>query len=170
MNSWLFIYRGDIMKRIFIAIFTFISLFLVLFQMNQDYVPIANHPLILQAEIKGEVQHPGVYEISEKETLEDLIEKAGGCLKEADCSSLSMLSRITHQQVVVIPKIKQQSKISLNNATLEELMTLKNIGESRALQIIEYRKQHSFKKIEEIMEIKGIGPKTFEKIKSQLAL
>jgi len=49
-------------------------------------------------------------------------------------------------------------------------MTLNGIGETKASRIIEYRKEHSFQSIEEIMNVKGIGPKIFEKIKEQIAL
>ncbi len=61
-------------------------------------------------------------------------------------------------------------KISLNNASLDELMTLDGIGEKKAQAIIEYRKKHSFKSIEEILEIDGIGTVTYEKIKDRLTI
>lgn len=154
------------MRYILILVF-FLLLF---FQLNPQSNVLIDSPLTLQAEIKGEVLHPGVYEISENETVEMLIEKAGGVLEKADCSSLALLSKVKHQQVIVIPQIQEKKKISLNSASLEELMTLPNIGEAKAQRILEYRKLHSFQSIEEIMEIKGIGPKTFEKMKDQLAL
>ncbi len=62
-------------------------------------------------------------------------------------------------------------KVSLNNATKEELMTLTGIGESKALDIISYRTENNgFKSIEEIMNISGIGEKAYEKIKDNLTL
>lgn len=124
----------------------------------------------LQAEIKGEVKEPGIYEINQEETLQELIERAGGLKEEADSSSLSLQKRIIHQEVIVIPKKKEEVKISLNSSSKEELMTLKGIGEKMAQRIIDYRLNKSFQSIEEIMEVKGIGPKMFNKIKDQLAL
>ena len=61
-------------------------------------------------------------------------------------------------------------KISLNKATLEQLLTLKGIGETKAKAIIEYRNKTPFKSIEEITNVKGIGKSTFEKIKDRLTI
>ena len=66
--------------------------------------------------------------------------------------------------------IIESKKISLNNASKEELMTLSGIGESKALAIIEYRKTHRFTTIEEIMNVKGIGNSIYEKIKDNLSI
>ena len=63
------------------------------------------------------------------------------------------------------------SKISLNNASIDELMTLDGIGEKKAQAIIEYRnKNGGFKSIEEILEVDGIGSATYEKIKDRLTI
>ena len=122
------------------------------------------------AEIRGEVNSPGVYEIDADETLEDLIEKAGGLSKQADIRSLSLLRPIRHCDVIIIPAVENIKKISINSASLEELMTLKGIGQSKAYRIIEYRNEHNFQSVEELMNVKGIGPKIFEKIKDHIAL
>lgn len=67
-------------------------------------------------------------------------------------------------------EIITSTKISLNKATKEELMTLSGIGEAKALAIIEYRKTKRFESIEEIMNIKGIGKSIYEKIKNDISI
>ena len=62
------------------------------------------------------------------------------------------------------------AKVDINNASIKELTTLKGIGITKAKSIIEYRKKHKFKKVEEIMNVKGIGKKTFEKIKNEISV
>ncbi len=54
----------------------------------------------------------------------------------------------------------EQTPIDLNTATAEQLMTLKGVGKKKAQAIITYREQHNgFQRIEELDEVKGIGPK-----------
>jgi len=60
------------------------------------------------------------------------------------------------------------AKININTATMQELHSLKGIGHTKALAIMEYRKKHPFQKIEDIMKVKGIGKKTFDKIKDEI--
>lgn len=62
-------------------------------------------------------------------------------------------------------------KISLNNATLEELMTLTGIGEAKAKNIIEYREKNGgFKEVEELKKVTGIGDALFDKVKENITL
>lgn len=59
--------------------------------------------------------------------------------------------------------------ININTATKEILITLPGVGESTAEKIIKYREAHNwFKKIENIMKVKGIGKKKFEKLKDYI--
>lgn len=61
------------------------------------------------------------------------------------------------------------SKISINTGTLEELMTLPGIGESKAKDIINYRESNGpFNTIEDITKVTGIGESIFAKIKENI--
>ena len=63
------------------------------------------------------------------------------------------------------------NKISLNQASLEQLQELTGVGLKKAEAIIAYRQKNGkFKNIEEIQQVKGIGPALFAKNKARLAL
>ena len=62
-------------------------------------------------------------------------------------------------------------KIDLNTATIEDFSKLKGVGKTYAERIVNYREQNGpFKKIDDILLVKGIGEKTFEAIKDQLTI
>jgi competence protein ComEA len=61
--------------------------------------------------------------------------------------------------------------VNLNTATTAELETLPGVGAKMAARIIEYRqKKGPFKKVEELMNVQGIGEKNFLKLKPQLTV
>lgn len=65
----------------------------------------------------------------------------------------------------------EKATLNLNAATLDQLETLPGIGRKVAERIVEYRtKNGGFKKIEELMNVKGIGEKSFLKIKPLIAI
>ena len=66
---------------------------------------------------------------------------------------------------------KPATTVNLNTATSAELETLPGVGAKMAARIIEYRqKKGPFKKIEELMNVQGIGEKNFLKLRSQLTV
>jgi len=63
------------------------------------------------------------------------------------------------------------SKLNINKASAAELTALNGIGQKKAEAIVAFRTEHgNFKKAEDLMLVKGIGPKVFEKIKSQISV
>ena len=61
--------------------------------------------------------------------------------------------------------------VNLNTATATQIATLPGIGEKAAQRIIEYREKNGgFKKVEELMNVKGIGEKSFLKLKPLVTL
>jgi len=62
-------------------------------------------------------------------------------------------------------------KVDLNRATADELMELPGIGAKVAARIVAFREERGpFDEIEELMNVRGIGEKTFLKIESRLTL
>ena len=65
----------------------------------------------------------------------------------------------------------KELKVNINTATKDELMNLPNIGESKALAIIEYREKNGlFTSIDDIKNVSGIGDKLFEAIKENISI
>lgn len=140
--------------------------------------------VILYVDVKGAVNHPGVYQVSPNSRIQDAIQLAGGLTNEADQKQINFAQRLEDQMVVNVPKIGEEkgqeetitnakntsgnqgakdSKVNINTATVEQLMTLKGVGQKKAEAIIEYRKKNgSFKSKEELMKVRGIGKKMFE--------
>lgn len=68
-------------------------------------------------------------------------------------------------------EVNSNTKVSINTGTLEELMALEGIGESKAKAIIEYREANgNFEKIEDLLNVSGIGESVFAKIKENITL
>lgn len=65
---------------------------------------------------------------------------------------------------------KINSIVNINTASLEELMTLSGIGESKAKSIIEYRSQTPFKKKEDLLNVTGIGDSLYASIKENITV
>ncbi|MFZ2888882.1 ComEA family DNA-binding protein [Sulfuricurvum sp.] len=61
--------------------------------------------------------------------------------------------------------------VNINKANSAQLQTLYGIGPTKATEILKYRKAHGgFKSVNELVNVKGIGPKTVQKLKSQVSI
>jgi len=65
----------------------------------------------------------------------------------------------------------EETKVNINEATVDELTQLKNIGPAYAERIVQYREENGpFEKPEDITRVKGIGPKTWELNKDRIVV
>jgi competence protein ComEA len=60
--------------------------------------------------------------------------------------------------------------VNINTATVAELGLLPGVGPSKANAIVKYRKARPFKKVEDILRVKGIGRKSFRAMRAYLAI
>lgn len=148
-------------------------------------------PAVCFVHICGAVKEPGVYELSEGSRVYQAVRMAGGFLAEADESFLNLAAVIEDgMKITVLTKEEaekaresntvpfpgdiegpKEGKVNINTAGRDELMTLKGIGESRADEIIAYRKSRGrFEKIEDIMQVPGIKDGAFQKIKDDITV
>jgi competence protein ComEA len=68
-----------------------------------------------------------------------------------------------------LPERIYDYRIDLNRATWVELMQLPGVGETLAQRILEHRDEHGpFQSVDDLDTVKGIGPKTLEKLRPLL--
>jgi competence protein ComEA len=64
---------------------------------------------------------------------------------------------------------QEAERVNINKASAQELAKLKKVGPKYAVRIVEYRQKYGpFKLTEELMEVPGIGPGTYNRIKDQI--
>ena len=137
----------------------------------------------IYVQIDGAVKKPGVYIFSEESRVYELIEAAGGLLPEAYDLGINQAKRLADgEKIYVYTKEEIENgagttdtqnprgqtddgKVNINTASVEELMTLSGIGETRAKDIIAYRNAHgAFSLPEDLKNVSGIGDSTYNKI------
>ena len=87
------------------------------------------------------------------------------------CSIVALTTLLGGQAFAQSKDPRPAAVINLNTATIAELEVLPGIGAKTAARIVDYReKKGPFKKIEELMNVQGIGEKSFLKLKPQLTV
>jgi len=144
--------------------------------------------------VTGEVNNPGLYYLKSGSRIIDAIDISGGTTDIADLNKINLAYELQDAQKIYIPSIYDEEVaeyvtdsagnnvieglnstnnklININTATQSELDSLPGIGASTASKIIDYRtKNGKFKKIEDIMNVSGIGQSKFDNIKSLISI
>ena len=145
-------------------------------------------------DVKGEVKHPGVYQLKAGSRIYDALQKAGGMTAEADTKSVNQAQKLADEAVIYVAKIGEggadvtagaasgssqpassdsakSDLVNLNTATETELQTISGIGQKRAQDIIAYRESNGgFKSVDDLKNVSGIGAKTLEKLKEYVTV
>lgn len=129
--------------------------------------------------ITGQITHTGNYDISPQSTLKDLIDMAGGTTENADPNSYIPTLVIGNHSAFYISKkaeipepiiTEDIAKVNVNTATADELDEV-GFSSSQAQAIVDYRNANGdFEALEDIMEVSGIGEKTYMATRDKICL
>lgn len=157
---------------------------------------VITQPLI-DVYICGAVYYPGVYEIEAGAIINDVVTLAGGLTDNADLSRVNLVYIIDSNLSIYIPEkgeecdaspifrtedqvvwgdgdsgaVQQEGGlVNINTASLEQLMSLPGIGQVTANAILEYREQNHFERVEDLMNVTGIGEAKFNGIRDLICV
>lgn len=141
---------------------------------------------VIVVHIIGEINKPGIVELEEGARVIDAIKKAGCTTEKADLAQINLAYILKDGQKIYIPNTEdndkkieyntanienniKEEKININTADEDELQRLPGVGASTAAKIIKYREENgSFRKIEDIQNVKGIGEAKYNDLKEQI--
>lgn len=117
-----------------------------------------------QVAIDGAVKTPGIYPLKAGDSIDTLLEAAGGTNANANLDGIEL-------HVPFAGEAEAPQKIDLNRADAWLLQALPGIGETRAQAIVDYRQRNGrFHHISEITRVEGIGGATYEKIEGLITV
>lgn len=123
-----------------------------------------------QIELKGEVVQPGICEADWNASIQDILDQCGGVKESAYLEQINLTQVPNNGDVIVIAKKPTNTCISINTADAKTLDQLPGIGPKMAERIIQERTIAPFQTLEDLKRVKGIGDKSFEKMKDQICL
>jgi len=129
--------------------------------------------------VSGAVRNPGMFEVDDDARVGEVIERAGGTLIVAETEGINLARRVTDGEQIVVPKrvvaprdsrpIAIPEILDLNLANAEQLAALPGIGHDIGLEIVAHRRRIGrFTAVDQLLEVKGIGPRKLAAVKRRL--
>ena len=147
-----------------------------------------------EVHVTGAVRYPKVVRVQVGDLVKDAVDAAGGPTSEADVSLVNMAAPLLANSRVYVPYTGEEDlaklgpygpnsyaeeagvavteQISINSATARELDRLPGVGPTTANAILQTRAARggAFSNLEDLLQVKGIGPKTFQKLRPYVKL
>ena len=158
--------------------------------------PKADPKRLVYVHVGGAVRSAGLYRLPVGARVDDAVRMAGGPTKDADLDALNLAAKVKDGDKVLVPRRgaatsdgsppapggsgssaapgaagAHSALVNLNSATAADLETLPGIGPALAQRIIAFRTDHGgFRRVEDLLEVAGIGPKKFEELKAHVTV
>ena len=144
--------------------------------------------------IVGEVNRPGVYELTDGSRVYDVLQMAGGGTAYADLSRINLASFLRDAMQIIVPAVGEDiddvfiyddtaqtpadnapaqagGRVNINTATAAELQTLPGVGAVTAGNIISFRESHgNFASVDELMNVPRIGQATLDRLRDLITV
>lgn len=152
----------------------------------------------IYVDIKGAVRRPGMYQLEHGSRVYDVIQAAEGLTDDAASDTINLARLLEDQMMIYIPTIGEvevnvansnnltdqanlilsqtesassSDLVNINSADQAQLETLPGIGPAKAQAIIQYRQDFgSFKNVQDLLEVSGIGEKTFKQLEDMVTV
>lgn len=134
--------------------------------------------------ILGQVERPGLYQLTEGARAVDAVAAAGGFTAAADPATVNLARFLSDGEQIVVPAVGEApaagapgapggggtpsgavipGKVNINTADAATLETLPRIGPAMSQRILDWRETNGpFTAVEDLMSVTGVGEKTFE--------
>ncbi|AXF54663.1 helix-hairpin-helix domain-containing protein [Salicibibacter kimchii] len=137
-------------------------------------------------DVKGEVAHPGIYEMGPKRRVDDAIREAGGTTEKANENGINFAKKLEDEMVVYVPHEDEEDHegweesatasgddegetVNINAADETTLQQLSGVGPVTAEAIVQYREENgNFQETSDIQNVSGIGEKTYQQLEDHI--
>jgi competence protein ComEA len=161
---------------------------------------VAAIPTFIRVHVAGEVLRPGVYQLPGTARVVDAVDAAGGPTAHADVDVINLAAALFDAAQIFVPRRgsvvvrapiprplpgvnapptphasapegPSSTKININTASMSDLDTLSGVGPSTAKAIIDYRtKNGPFGSVEDLLNVRGIGPAKLDAMREQVTV